>query len=224
MTDHSPLRREEARLLQAAAGDLPVLALMDLSSHTLLHVLTEIERPTRENEDPSADQLKALWFLGMIALRAGRALMLVTAAGYHDQGIGYQRLIDESFHRTKMVCKDASGGYARSWLEGKPLGKPAKLAGQDFWELLSGPTHANARAVYDWLAISNPDGSVSVVAGPERRDALENASLTHAATVTRDIAITIADVAEFPLGTKDRDGSLIAADERYFSAADDSGP
>jgi len=59
----------------------------------------------------------------------------------------YTRLIDELQHRARKVLDDKSGGYSQRWLEGKQSDKGAKLTGQDFWELLSGPVHANVRAI-----------------------------------------------------------------------------
>src|SRR5205823_6554719 len=97
------------------------------------------------------------------------AAMAVLSSGYEDQAIGYQRLVDELQNRARKVWEDKSGNYAREWLDGKTLGKGAKLAGQDFWEFLSAPVHGNVRAVLDWLAVSEDDGATHVVVGPERR-------------------------------------------------------
>jgi len=126
--------------------------------------------------------------MAVIAFRAARAAIWVTSAGYEDQAIGYMRLIDELHNRAQKVRADPSGRYAREWIAGKSLGKGAKLAGQEMWEMLSGPVHANAKAVFDWLAIEQEDGSTKVVLGPERRPEVSNSNLTYIAGELRDMA------------------------------------
>jgi hypothetical protein len=116
--------------------------------------------------------------MAIIALRALRATMQALRTGYEDQEIGYQRLIDELHNRSQKLAEDESGEYARHWLQGRGLGKGAKLAGQEFWEFMSGPVHANARAVLDWIVISQENGSTQIVVDPKRRPDVANLCLS----------------------------------------------
>lgn len=113
-------------------------------------------------------------------------------SGYEDQAVGFQRLIDEVHNRAQKERDDKSGEYARRWLEGRGLGKGAKLAGQEFWELLSGPVHANGRAVFDWIAVTQPDGSAKIVIGSERRPEMANPTLVYMASDARDLTNLLA--------------------------------
>ena len=57
---------------------------------------------------------------------------------------------------------------------------------------MSGPVHANARAVLDWIAISQADGSTHIVVCPERRPEVANPGLVFMASEGRDIAHLLA--------------------------------
>ena len=154
--------------------------------------------------------------MAIIALRALRAAIHVLSVGYEDQSVGFQRLIDELHNRAQKVRADSSGDYARQWLDGRSLGKGAKLAGQDFWEFLSGPVHGNVRAVLDWLAVSQDDGSARVVIGPERRPEVANAALTYMASEGRDIASMLAVEAGIKVDTRELDRRIQAAHDQYI--------
>ena len=194
-----PISEKEEALRQAAEVDLPMLALADDVSRLLAEVIEGISiDATEEDRNPKALRIHALWFMAITALRALRAAMQALRTGYEDQAVGYQRLIDEIHNRAQQIAKDASGGYARQWLEGRGLGKGAKLAGQDFWEFMSGPVHANPRAVLDWIAISRADGSTQIVVGPERRPDVANPALVYMASSGRDIAHLLAIESEQP--------------------------
>jgi hypothetical protein len=188
-----PIPEREEALRQTAEADLPILALADHVSRLLAEVVQGISiDATDEDRDPTVLRIHALWFMAIIALRALRAAMQALRAGYEDQAIGYQRLIDELHNRARKLVKDETGEYARRWLRGQGLGKGAKLAGQDFWEFMSGPVHGNARAVLDWIAISQADGSTQIVVGPERRPEVANPALVYMASAGRDIAHLLA--------------------------------
>lgn len=212
----------EAELLASAQQDLPVLELADDVTHLLVKVAQQINIDARDTDPrPAQLRLHALWFMAIIALRASRAAMHALSVGYEDQAVGYQRLIDELHNRTQKVRADASGEYARHWLAGRGLDKGAKLAGQDFWEFLSGPVHANARAVLDWLAISQEDGSTKIVLGPERRPEVANAALAYIAGEGRDIASMLALEAGVTLDLRDLDRRIHDAHAQYVPNADD---
>lgn len=193
MTSDWSIPEKEEALRLTAGVDLPTLALADDVSRLLAETIQGISiDASEEDQDPKALRIHALWFMAIIALRALRAAMQALRTGYEDQAVGYQRLIDELHNRAQRLVKDESGEYARQWLKGRGLGKGARLAGQDFWEFMSGPVHANARAVLDWIAISRADGSTQVVVGPERRSEVANPALVFMASEGRDIAHLLA--------------------------------
>jgi hypothetical protein len=190
----------ERQLDSTATSELAALALADKASRTLADLIQQAPVSPRTTA-PTADQLghQAIWFMAVIAFRAARAAIWVSRVGYEDQAVAYVRLIDELHNRAQRVREDPSGNYAREWLAGRSLGKGAKLAGQEFWDMLSGPVHANARAVLDWLAISQDDGSTKVVLGPERRPDVANGTLIYIAGELRDIAAMLSAAAGMPL-------------------------
>ena len=102
------------------------------------------------------------------------------------------------------------------WLNGKNPGKGAKLAGRDFWEFMSGPVHANARAVLDWLAVTQSDDSAKVVIGPERRPDMTNAALAYMAGEARDIANLLAMHSDVRLDLMDLDAKIRAAHDLHI--------
>ncbi len=206
----------ERRLRETADADLPVLALADDVSRLLAEIIQEISIDAEEERDAKALRTQALWFMAIIALRALRAAMQALRSGYEDQAVGYQRLIDELHNRAQKLRADGSGDYARRWLQGHGLGKGAKLAGQDFWEFLSGPVHANARAVFDWIAISGEDGATKIVVGPERRPEIANPALTFMAMEGRDIANLLAIESGSPRDLTDLDAHLHEATETWI--------
>jgi hypothetical protein len=216
MTDWS-IPRIESTLRSSAGNDLPVLALADDVSYLLCEVVQQV-RIEPQAEDPGAKQLRlqALWFMAVIALRALRAAMNAMTVGYEDQAVGYQRLIDELHNRAQRVRQDQSGEYSKRWLTGRNSDKGAKLAGQDFWEILSGPVHASANAVLDWVAVSANDGSTKIVIGPERRPEVANAALTYMAGEARDLANMLALEAGEGLNLAKLDGRIRDAQAEYI--------
>ena len=191
-----PLGDQERALVRAADAELPTLALAETASRVLADLIVKVPvAPSARARSSQETNHQAIWFMAVIAFRAARAAIWVTSAGYEDQAIGYMRLIDELHNRAQKVRADPSGRYAREWIAGKSLGKGAKLAGQEMWEMLSGPVHANAKAVFDWLAIEQEDGSTKVVLGPERRPEVSNSNLTYIAGELRDMAAVLSAAA-----------------------------
>ena len=58
--------------------------------------------------------------------------------------------------------------------------------------MLSHSSHADHRAVENFLAVSQPDGSTKLLTTPERRIDVSDATLAIFASETRDIAVVIA--------------------------------
>jgi hypothetical protein len=220
--DDWPLAERERELLRTARSELAALALADEVSRLLAKLVQRVTiDATQEDRSPEDFRRHALWFMAIIVLRALRAAMQVLSVGYDDQSLGYQRLIDELHNRAQKVREDKSGEYARQWLDGRSLGKGAKLAGQEFWEFLSRPVHGNARAVLDWLAITQDDGSAKVVIGPERRPEVTNAALTYMASEARDIANLLAIQNAMKLDLGELDARIHQAFAKYIP--DESG-
>jgi hypothetical protein len=199
-----------------------MLALADEASRLLVEVVQGIKiDAASENRSARGYRVHALWFMAIIALRALRAAMQALRSGYEDQSLGFQRLIDELHNRAQKVRADDSGDYARLWLEGRGVGKGAKLAGQEFWEFLSQPVHANARAVFDWIAVSQPDGSAKIVIGPERRPEIANPALVYMASEARDLANILAIEAGINLDISNLDGRIRQALTTWIPGEDD---
>jgi hypothetical protein len=212
-----PVPQREAEFLSTACDELPILALADDVSRLLADVIQRVNVPPREGEPDAVDARRhALWFMAIIAFRAMRAAMQSLSIGYEDQAVGFQRLIDELHNRAQKVWQDTSGDYARHWLSGRGQAKGAKLAGQDFWEFMSGPVHANARAVLDWIAISQDDGSTKIVIGPERRPEVANAALAYMAGEGRDLAGMLALEAGLVLDLGELDRRVRSAHAAYI--------
>ncbi|HEY4896296.1 MAG TPA: hypothetical protein VII01_09415, partial [Solirubrobacteraceae bacterium] len=170
--------RRERESWTRAGSQLEALEVADDASRLLAELVQRVTIDATEDER-GRDELArhALWFMAIITFRALRAAIHMFAIGYEDQAIGFQRLIDELHNRAEAIDADESGDQARAWLDGKNVGSGAKLAGQQFWEFLSGPVHANVRAVQDWLAVTQPDGSARVTIGPERRPEMADPAL-----------------------------------------------
>jgi hypothetical protein len=210
-----PSREEQLR--QTASEELPMLALANEASRLLAEVVQRIKIDAASEDRSARDyRVHALWFMAIIALRALRAAMQALRSGYEDQSVGFQRLIDELHNRAQKVRGDDSGEYARRWLEGRGRGKGAKLAGQEFWEFVSGPVHANARAVFDWIAVSQPDGSAKIVIGPERRPEMANPALVYMASEARDLASLLAMEAGVILDISNLDARIRQAFETWI--------
>lgn len=209
--------REFAERAERAERELDTLELADQATRLLAELIQRVTVDARRDDrNPDEVRRHALWLIAIITFRALRAAMHVVSIGYEDQAIGYQRLIDEAHNRAIKIADDRSGDLAREWLAGRNHGKGAKLAGQDAWEFLSGPVHANVAAVHDWLAVSQPDGSARVAIGPERRPEMTNPGLTFMAGEARDIAYKLANSAEVTLDLNPLDERIRAAQAKHI--------
>src|ERR1035441_585507 len=209
--------QRETELAEGADGEREALSLADEVSRLLAEIIQNVSIGATMDE-PDADDLRrhALWFMAIITFRALRAAMHMFAIGYEDQAVGFHRLIDEIHNRAMKINDDDSGDQARAWLEGKNFGKGAKLAGQEFWEFLSGPVHANVAAVHDWLAVTQPDDTARVTVGPERRPEMANPALTFMSGEGRDIGYLLARRCELRLDLKTLDARIHAAQAAHI--------
>ena len=176
--------------------------------------------PRGKGGSPDEFRHEALWLMAVLGFRALRAAMSITSSGYADQATAQVRLNIELQARAQKVADDESGEAARQWLVGRAGGSGARLIGQDFWEILSGPPHAVVRGVLDWVAISKEDGTTDVVLGPERRSELANSMLTFIAGALRDVGHFLASVAGAPEnGLAFSDAEIKAAYDRFLPGA-----
>ena len=204
--------QRETEFAERADGELEALSLADEVSRLLAEIIQNVTiDATKDERDADALRRHALWYMAIITFRALRAAMHMFAIGYEDQAVGFHRLIDEIHNRAIKINDDDSGDQARAWLEGKNFGKGAKLAGQEFWEFLSGPVHANVAAVHDWLAVTQPDDTARVTVGPERRPEMANPALTFMSGEGRDIGYLLARRCDLRLDLQTLDARIHAA-------------
>jgi hypothetical protein len=213
--------QQEEVLRSRALDDIPELLLADKVSHAVADLVqaTPVDARPRERA-PGEFQHQALWLMAVIGLRALRAAMNVIAVGYEDQAAGYQRLIDELWNRAQKVRFDKSGNYAQQWCEGKPPGKAAKLTEQGLWEFWSRTQHADPAAVLNWVAITQEDGSATVLLGPERRPELVRGALTVMLSEVRDLGAMLAAQVSTAVPDLDSLTDEIVAAHRLHGLAD----
>jgi hypothetical protein len=178
--------------------ELPAYHVANAATEALLWVIQQSPVEGRDEDDDAPAsywRAKALLYLGVLAVRITRAAMAVIANGYEQEAMTYKRALMEAHSRVQRVATDKSGSYAREWLHGR-AGKPAKAVGgfspEDLWTMLSHSSHADHRAVETFLAISNDDGTTSLLTAPERRIQVSNGTLAIFAGETRDVARILA--------------------------------
>lgn len=188
----------EGALRATVWAELPAYRVADAASELLLWVIERAAVAPHEGEEnppPSYWRSKACLYLGLIAVRTTRAAMAVLSVGYEAESMSYKRTLWEVHARIQRVLADESGSYAREWLSGRArsptraIDDPTLLP---MYQMLSHSSHADFRAVENFLAISEEDGSTTLLTMPERRAAVSNGSLAMFAGETRDIANLIA--------------------------------
>ncbi len=190
-----PFDRAEEKLASTADADLPTIGVLRLASDRLGWVLQHAGFEATDKGPPPASYVraKALMYMGVLAVRAARAGIAVLRVGYETEVIPYKRMLLELHSRTQRVVDDESGEYARQWLANR-AGKPARSlrdVPDGLWDVLSNSSHADARAVENFLAVSREHGAFLVVL-PERRQDFSNGTLAMMAGEVRDIAVIIA--------------------------------
>lgn len=219
MTGPRDIDAAEEDLRQRAAEDLPALELASKAGDFLASIIaiTPVP-PSAPDQSPRERQHHAIWLMAIQAFRALRVAMDTIAIGYDDQAVGKVRLIFELQARAEKTFQDESGEYARKWLAGGSGGSGARLVGQKFWEMLSGPPHATVRGTLDWTAIPNEDGSTEIVLGPERRIDLSNSTLISLAANIRDIGHMLEVVTRVSVGgLEELDAEIDALGRIYLS-------
>jgi hypothetical protein len=197
--------------------ELPAYHIANAATEALYWVIqrSRVESQDEEGDPPASYwRAKALLYLGVLAVRITRAAMAVIASGYEQESMTYKRSLMEVHSRAQRVVADESGSYAFEWLRGR-AGKPAKAVGgfspDDLWEMLSHSSHADHRAVENFLAISNDDGTTSLLTTPERRIQVSDSTLAMFAGETRDIAVVLAKEHNLTIPDLDQLDAAIAA-------------
>jgi len=151
-----PFLREE-RLMRASAYEaLPLLVLADDVSDALLTTLQRCEVPEPESDPPTAAfcRHKALFSIGLLALRALRCESLLIRSGYESEALIFKRVLSEAAGRAGKVVGDQSGEYARSWLAGRAGTSGSAMSGlpQSLKKAYSSTAHVGTEAVESFMA------------------------------------------------------------------------
>jgi len=171
-------------------AELPAYRIADGATDALLWTLNRARVEGGEGDAPPEYlRRRALAYLAVMTLREARAILTLTACGYEAETTPHARTLVEALGRAQSVERDRSGSYARGWLEGR-AGTPArefsKQKADDLWKLMSHSSHADHRGVENMYAITNHDGSTSLLVMPERRPQVSDAILGLTASHVRD--------------------------------------
>lgn len=207
-----PFDRAEEKLASTADTDLPTIDVLRLATDRLGWVLKHAGFEVTDKDPPPASYVraKALMYTGVLAIRAARAGIAVLRVGYEAEVLPYKRMLMELHSRAQRVVDDESGEYARQWLANR-AGKPARSlrdVPERLWDVLSYSSHADARAVENFLAVSREDGT-SLVVLPERRPDFSNGTLSVMAGEVRDIAVMIASEHELEIPNQTQLDALV---------------
>lgn len=221
----TPFDAAERVLSRQAPEHLPTLELADRVSDALGKVMQAFDLPHCADEEPPDEwvQTKALLYLGLLAGRSLRSLMLLLEHGYDAEALAFQRRLVEIHARAqRVVDRQAGAQRAREWLRGqdkKPSGVVELPPGA--WQLYSHPVHADYRAAEHHLVDRRADGTVQFTLLPHRNIDKANATATIAAAETRDVAATIADFKQLRINGLERlDADVHEALARWVVPAD----
>jgi len=105
-----PFLRAEQFLRERAQIDLPDLALADETADLLGRVLERINLPYTEGE-PSDEwlQTKALLYLGVLAGRSLRSVVVLLRSGYDSEALVFKRRLDEITARVARITDGQHG-------------------------------------------------------------------------------------------------------------------
>ncbi|MDX6704208.1 MAG: hypothetical protein QOI48_54 [Solirubrobacteraceae bacterium] len=219
-----PFLRAETFLRGRAEIDLPELSLADVTADVLGKVLERLDLPEPDGE-PSDEwiQTKALMYLGVLAGRSLRSVVVLLRSGYDSEALVFKRRLDEIAARVQRVADVEHGAQrARDWLAGKDR-KPSSVVElpEGSWARHSHVAHADYRAVEQHL-VERRDGRTDFTLIPHRTiDKATRIGLI-SAVLTRDIAYGIAAFKELTIdGDEDYEAALLASVDRWLRPPDD---
>jgi hypothetical protein len=189
-------------------------------------VFERIRLPDLQGE-PSDDwlQSKAVIYLGVLAGRSLRSVVVLLRSGYDSEALVFKRRLDEINARVKRVTDTRHGAQrAREWLAGKDR-KPSSVVElpEQSWQLHSHVAHADFRAVEQHLVERRSDGGTDFTLLPHR--SIDKATMIGimSAAITRDVTYRIAAFKQLTInGDQDYDAALTAAVDRWLRPAEDA--
>lgn len=220
-----PFLRAEKFLAERAQIDLPELALADVTADVLGRVLERIDLPEPEGE-PSDEwiQTKALMYLGVLAGRSLRSVVVLLRSGYDSEALVFKRRLDEITARVKRVADAEQGARrARDWLAGKDR-NPSSVVDlpEGSWALHSHVAHADYRAVEQHLVERRDDGRTHFTLIPHRSIDKATRIGVMSAVLTHDIAYEIAAFKQLAIdGDEGYEAALLASVDRWLRPPDD---
>lgn len=171
---HQRFDRDERRLLDTAATEIPTGELLDALIDITPPILAASEWNSLPTDAPprTTERYTAASALTAMALRATRVTALTVRAGYAAEALaGVRRLFEIAGH-AQRVAEDASGQYAENWLthHGQAARPRTAFGAPDsdpLWRLMSGQAHAQFD-VYARMSASFNEGRLVHQIAPQR--------------------------------------------------------
>lgn len=174
---HERYDRDERRLLDAAAREIPTDNLLDEVIDVASPVIAASAWDGLPDDAPprTSERWTAASALTAMALRAARTTALTVRAGYAAEALADVRRLFEIAGHAQHVAEDKSGEYAANWLAGRGRSGRARSAfgesdSHPMWKLMSGQAHAQFDA-YAGFSAGFDEGRLVHQVGP-RRDPL----------------------------------------------------
>ena len=146
---HQRYDRDERRLLDAAAAEIPTNSLLDavMDVASPLIAASAWDGIPADARPRTAERFTAAGALAAMGLRAARTTALTVRAGYAAEALADVRRLFEIAGHAQRVAEDTSGEYAANWLAGRGRSRRPRSAfgepdSDPLWELMSGQAHA----------------------------------------------------------------------------------
>jgi hypothetical protein len=220
-----PFLRAEQFLRERAEIDLPELSLADVTADVLGKVLERVRLPELEGE-PSDDWIKtkALMYLGVLAGRSLRSVVVLLRSGYDSEALVFKRRLDEITARVGRVTDYRNGAQrARAWLAGKDRTASSVVElPEGSWALHSHVAHADFRAVEQHLVERRDNGRTDFTLLPHRSIDKAIRIGVMSAVLTHDVAHAIAAFKQLAInGIDEYEAALLAAADRWLRPPED---
>ncbi|HEX3361787.1 MAG TPA: hypothetical protein VHS74_12405 [Solirubrobacterales bacterium] len=172
--------KEQERELFLGAEEVPNWRLADKTRRLVLdmgYFLSEIVSryagaEVDELETRAAHQIAALSLSTLMVRSAGSGLTLISGGYVPESAASIRRCVEANL-RIASVLEDETGGQARAWLKGRPLGSVGRLAGRhgkaEDLKLLSIYAHSDVRGLAPLLT-GPPEAKEHIDLRPNRDD------------------------------------------------------